>query len=112
MKPTVCDNIKKSIQPSGTESKLWFKQISESLFKSSSFENRVKHNDTMKLPGVGLKHSKSVESAHERKISTHVHSVAGLPPGTDPRLTWQKLMQERQKNKVLLVSFVSAFCVV
>jgi len=106
MKPKVSDIGKKSIQPpiptsTTAGSKLWFKQINESLFKSSSVEKMTKYSGTKKLPGVGWKHSKAKESAPTRKITSSVHSVAGVPSGAGSGLTWQNLLQEKQKNKVL-----------
>ena len=104
-------STKKSPKPvkpkSDPDGKLWFRQISDKLFQSTVSGSRSSTGtgevDKVTVP----EHKQSMPEMSRRVAPTGSspigHSSMRYSPGADPGMLWRKLIQERQKNKILQV---------
>jgi len=90
---------------SKSESKLWFKEVSDSLFKSTA--SGPKWNSlTASSKGViktGVNSSLSRVHGPSPPVGKSEGSVRSIPPGVDPEWIWRKFLKEREKSKKLQV---------
>ena len=90
---------------SKSESKLWFKEVSDSLFKSTA--SGPKWNSlTASSKGVikaGVNPSLSKLPGPSPRAGKSEGSVRSIPPGVDPEWIWRKFLKGREKSKKLQV---------
>ena len=86
---------------SKSESKLWFKEVSDSLFKSTALGPKW-NSLTASSKGV-IKTGVSKVPGLSPHVGKSEGSVRSIPPGVDPEWIWRKFLKERGKSKKLQV---------